>query len=287
MFLRLLSVRSFRWGFGVSFASPYGYFCAFVTCFVFLCVFSSGLCSLLSRSSCSLTWSFLAAGLFLLCGTVFPVVFHVPLLVLVSSAFSGLFLFSFPLFPGICPVSSSILLGLVPVCSGSVSFLRHRLPVLSCLSFSPLLVDSPPRAFFDLLAFAYFVGFAFPVFPSLAPPCLSPLVFAFCMLRFWIILVVPLSVLSNAVTTVACFLSSSMFFRLLQFWLSLPVSSPFSVCCVSFCSLVVFPVFRILRLRLLFPFAAPRLSSMLRVLLWLYPSCPEAAFHAFCWFSFT
>ena len=47
----------------------------------------------------------------------------------------------------------------------------------------------------------------------------------------------------HAVTTVACFLSSSMFFRLLRFWLSLTVSSPFSVCCVSFCSLVVFPVF--------------------------------------------
>ena len=63
-------------------------------------------------------------------------------------------LLSFPLFPGICPVSYSIPLGLVPVCSGSVSFLRHRLPVLSCLSFSPLLVDSPPPAFLDILAFA-------------------------------------------------------------------------------------------------------------------------------------
>ena len=94
-------------------------------------------------------------------------------------------------------MSSSVPLGLLPVCSGSVSFLRHRLPVLSCFSFFPLLVDSPPPAFLGLLAFASFVGFAFPVIPSLAPPCLSPLVFAFCMLQFGIILVVPLSVLSS------------------------------------------------------------------------------------------
>ena len=62
----------------------------------------------------------------------------------------------------------------------------------------------------------------------------------------------------HAATTVAFFLSSSMFFRLLRFWLSLTVSPP------TFQSVVFLSVlwsysrfFRILRLRLLFPFAAP------------------------------
>ena len=181
-------------------------------------------------------------------------------------------LYSFSLFPGICPVSSSLPLGLVPVCSGSGFFLRHRLPVLSCLSFSPLLVDSPPPAFLGLLAFAYFVGFAFPVIPLLAPPCLSPLVFAFCMLRFGIILVVPLSVLStccdygclfpfflhvfppSAVLAVpSCFFS---LFSLLCFFLFFGGLPGFSASYASACSSLL------LRLRL---------SSMLRVFLWLYP----------------
>ena len=44
----------------------------------------------------------------------------------------------------------------------------------------------------------------------------------------------------RAMATVTCF-HSSTFFRLLQFWLSLPVSlPPFLVWCVSFCSLDFF-----------------------------------------------
>ena len=199
-------------------------------------------------------------------------------------------LLSFPWFPGICPVSSSIPLRLVPVCLGSVSFLRHRLPVLSCLSFSPLLVDSSPPAFLDLLAFAYFVGFAFPVFPSLAPPCLSPLVFAFCMLWFGIILVVPLSVL---------------FHMLWLRWLASFLPTCFSARCGCGCPFLFLPpvqsvvflsvlwwssrLFCILHLHLLFPFGvAPVVFHAAGSSLVVgYPGCPEAAFLVFCWFSFT
>ena len=75
---------------------PSGCFCSLVTCFAFLSVFSPGLCSALSRFSCSLAWSFIAAVLFLLCfpDCVSHFLFMCILLVIVSSAFSCLFLFS-------------------------------------------------------------------------------------------------------------------------------------------------------------------------------------------------
>ena len=176
-------------------------------------------------------------------------------------------LLSIPLFPGISPVSSSIPLGLLPVCSGSVSFLRHRLPVLSCLSFSPLLVDSPPPAFLGLLAFAYFVGFAFPVIPSLAPPCLSPLVFAFCMLQFGIILVVPLSALSSCCEYGCLFL---LFLHVFPSAVVLTVPSCFSPLFSLLCLFLFFgglPRFSASYASACFSLLPRlRLSSMLRVL---------------------
>ena len=154
-------------------------------------------------------------------------------------------------------MSSSLSLGLIPVCSGSVSFLRHRLPVLSCLYFSPLLVDSPP-VFLGILAFAYFVGFAFPVIPLLAHPCHSPLVFAFCMLWFRIILVVLLSVLSTCCHYGCLF---PFFLHVFPPAVVLAVHSCFFPLFSLLCFFLFFGglpgFFRILRLRLLFPFAVP------------------------------
>ena len=126
-----------------------------------------------------------------------PVVFHVPLLVLVSSAFSGLFLFSL-----FCCLRGSVLCLLVFPWGLSlfvrVQFLFFGIGFLFSVVFSfHLFWLTTSSCFPRSSGFRLFVGFAFPVFPSLAPPCLYPLVFTFCMLRFGIILVVPPSVLST------------------------------------------------------------------------------------------
>ena len=91
----------------------------------------------------------------------------------------------------------------------------------------------------------------FPAVPAVAPPFLCLLVFAFPLRSFS-------EFFPHAVATVDCFRSSSVFFRQLQFWLSLPVSPP------PFQSVVFLSVlwsssqfFRILRLRLLFDFGTP------------------------------
>ena len=109
-------------------------------------------------------------------GTMLTIVFHVSSLgPCILGFLRFVSLLSFPLFPGVCPASSSLPLGPVPVCSGSVSFLRHQLPVLSCLSFSPLLVDSPPPAFLGSSGFRLFCGICF----SCGSVTCSPLSFPF------------------------------------------------------------------------------------------------------------
>ena len=75
---------------------PSDYVCSLVTCFAFLCVFSPSLCSVLSRSSCPLALYFIPTVLLLLCFPDFVsrFLFVCILLVIVSSTFSCLFLFS-------------------------------------------------------------------------------------------------------------------------------------------------------------------------------------------------
>ena len=151
-------VSSFGWGFAVSIASS-----------LWLCLYLRYLLRFPLRF---LIWPllgpflfFLFFGMVLSCccsvpavfGTMLTVVFHVSSLdPCILGFLRFVSLLSFLLLLWVCPASSSLPLGLVPVCSGSVSFLRHRLPVLSCLSFSPLLVDSPPPAFLGSSGFRLF-----------------------------------------------------------------------------------------------------------------------------------
>ena len=173
-----------------------------------------------------------------------PVVFHVPLLVLVSSAFSGLFFFSlFRCFRGsvlcllVFPWGFSLFVRVQFLFFGfgflfSVVFpflffwLTHLLLLSSIFWLSLILWGLLFRCFHRLLPLVFLL------WSSLSACCGSGS-------SLWSLS----EFFPHAVATVACFLSSSMFFRLLRFWLSLPISSPFSVCCVSFCSLVVFLVF--------------------------------------------
>ena len=143
-------------------------------------------------------------------------------------------------------------------CSSSASFLRLPLPVITFLSFCLLLVCSPPPAFLGFSGFHFLSVVCLSCGSGCGSTFLYPLVFAFphatvrtapCVLSQ--------SSFPHAVATVGCFRSSSAIFRLLRFWLSLPVSLLLSVCCVFFSSLVFFTVFCILRLRLLFAFDPP------------------------------
>ena len=182
-FLRLLSDHSLLLGASLStLLLPSGCVCSLVTCFAFLRVFSPGLCSVLSRSSCSLAWSFLAAVLFLLCfGTLLAIVFSCVFSWSSSPQLSPVcFYFSpFSCFRGVCPTSSGLPLGPVPVVR--VRFLFFGIGFMFSVVF-PFILFWYARLLLlssDLLGFASFVGFAFPVVPAIAPPFLYPLVFAF------------------------------------------------------------------------------------------------------------
>ena len=173
-------------------------------------------------------------------------------------------------------------LGASHSCSSSASFLRLPLPNFSFVSFYPLLVCLPPPAFPGFSGFASFLWFAFLQF-RLWLHFLCPLVLTFlhAMVRS-APCVLSQSSFPRAVATVACFHSSFRVFRLLQFWLSLPVSLPlfglvcffllsgllpgFSASCASGCSSLLL---------------LHRLSVILRVLLWLYLGCPGAVYPAF------
>ena len=78
----------------------------------------------------------------------------------------------------------------------------------------------------------------------MAAPFLNLLFLLFHMLRFGLLLAVFLSFFPHAVALVAYFCSSSAFFRLLQLWLSLPLSLPlFSLLRLLLLFLVFIPVF--------------------------------------------
>ena len=282
-FLRLLLDRSLLLGDLLStLLLPSGCVCSLVTCFAFLRVFSPGFCSVLSRSSCSLAWSFLAVFR----NFVSYCLFMCLLLVIVSSAFFGLFLFlSFQLFPGCLSYVFWTSLGACPCCSSSVSFLWHRLHVLSCISFYPFLVCSPPPPFLGSSGFCFLCGVCFSCGSCYSSTFSIPFGLRFsaccgsgCSLWSFSAFFFP-----HAVASVDCFRSSSaLFFRLLQFWLSLPVSLPlfrllslpvlyglrpaFSASCASSFSLLL---------------ARFLLSSVLRVFLWRSLGCLGAAFPAF------
>ena len=199
------------------------------------------------------------------------------------SLFVSIF-YSFSCFWCVFPTSSGLPLGLVPCFSSSVSFLRHQLHILSCISFCPILVFSPPPAFLGSSGFRFCCGVCFflrfRLWPHLFFTLLSLL---FRMLRFGLLFVVFLSIFPHAVATVDCFLSSSVLFRPTAFLavpscfsppfqsvLTLPVLSGlrpgFSASCASGCSLLL--------ARLL-------LSSVLQVLRWRSLGCPGAAFPVF------
>ena len=141
---------------------------------------------------------------------------------------------------GVCPRSSGLLLGLVtPV--RVLLFLRVPLPNFSFISFYPLLVCSPPPALLGFSGFASFLWFAFLQF-RLWLHFLGPLVLAFLHAAVRTApCVLSQSSFPRAMATVACFHSSSTFTPPAAV-LAVPscFSPPFSVWCVSFCSLDFF-----------------------------------------------
>ena len=183
---------------------PSGCVCSLVICFAFLQVFSPGLCSVfpvLPVLWCRLYY----CSSFLLCfGTMLVIFFFYP----------------FNCFWGVCPSSSGLPLGLGPS-------VRVPLLVLTCLSFYPMLVCSPP-AFLGFSGFRFFCGvcfscgsgcgstFSLPFGLRFSACCGSGCSLrsfsAFCFHMLWLRLIVSVLPLH--------------FFHLLQFWLSLPVSLP-------------------------------------------------------------
>ena len=265
---------------------PSGCVCSLVMCFAFLRVFSPGLCSVLSRSSCSLALSFLAAVLFLLCfGTLLAIFFHVYSL---GHRLLGFLLFvsifsPFSCFWCVCPTSSGLPLGLVhavwvPLLFFGISFpFSVVFPSILFWYARRLLLSS------DLLGFAYFVGFAF----SCCSGCGSTFSLPFG-LRF------------SACCGSGCSLrSSSAFFHMLWLLLIVSVLPPhFSSCCSFGCPFLFLPPFpSVVTLPVLYGLrpgfstssasgcssllARLLLSSVLRLLRWQSLGCPGVAFPAF------
>ena len=188
----------------------------------------------------------------------------------------------FSCFWSVCPTSFGLPLGLVHAVRVPLLFfgIGFRFSMVFLLSYSGSLASSCfPRIFWvSLLLWGCFC-LRFQLWLHLFFPLLSSL---FCMLRFGLLLAVFLSGFPHDEATVDCFRSSSAFFRLLQFWLSLPVFLPlfrllclpvlsglhpgFSASCASSCSSIL---------------AHLLLSSVLRVLHWQSLGCPGAAFLAF------
>ena len=191
-------------------------------------------------------------------GLCWPFSFHVSSLghrllsfLLFVSIFS-----TFSCFWCICLTSSGLPLGLIPCCSSSASFLRHQLHVLSCISFYPILVFSPPPAFLGSLGFRFCCGVCFflqfRLWLHIFFTLLSSL---FHMLQFGLLLAVFLSVFPHAVATVDCFILPPRFSAYCSFGCLFLFLLPFSVCCDSSCSFwSLSRFFGILRLRLLFAF---------------------------------
>ena len=267
---------------------PSGCVCSLVPCFAFLSVLSPSLCSVLSRSSCSLALSFILTVLFLLCFLDFVshFLFMCIFLVIVSSAFSCLCLFSV-----LSVVSGVSVLRLLAFPWGL--FPAFRVPLLFfCISFM-FWVVFPSVLFWysrlllllslDLLGFTSVVGFAF-----------------FLQFRLWLHLFFTLLYSLSTCCGSGCSLqSSSAFFR--RLWLRLIVSvlpPRFSSSCGFGCTFLFlfpfsvfcdFPV-----LSGLYPgfsascasgcsslLARLLLSSMLQVLHWRFLGCPGVVFPAF------
>ena len=191
---------------------------------------------------------------------VYHFLFMCILLVIVSSAFSCLFLFSLlSVVSGVSVLRLLDFLGPCPCCSSSASFLRHQLHVLTCISFYPILVCSPPPAFLGSSGFRLYVGFAF----SCGSGCGSTFSLPFC-LHFSACCgsgcsLQPYSAFfPHAVATVDCSVLPPCFSACCSFGCPFLFLSPFSVSCASSCSFWSSSLFfRILRLWLLFAFGTP------------------------------